>query len=93
MKMVALRDMTKEELLQKKHELNEEIFNLKMRKTFKELDNPLQLRTIRRAIARIETILTEDNKSIRKIVDIPVSILDKKPDNQPVKKTDEGKKE
>ena len=93
MKMVALRDMTKEELLQKKHELNGEVFNLKMRKTFKELDNPLKLRTIRRDIARIDTILTEDKKSIRKIVDAPVSILDKKPDNQPVKEADEGKKE
>ena len=93
MKMVTLRDMTKEELLQKKHEFNEEIFNLKMRKTFKEIDNPLKLRTIRRDIARIETILTEDEKNIRKIVDTPVSILDKKPDNEPVKETDEGKKE
>ena len=62
MKMVTLRDMTKDELLQKKHEFNEEIFNLKMRKTFKELDNPLKLRTIRRDIARIETILTEARK-------------------------------
>jgi len=93
MKMVSLRDMTKEELLQKKHELNEEIFNLKMRKTFKELDNPLKLRTVRRDIARIETILTEDKKNIRKIVDSPVSILDKKPDDQPVKETKKRKKE
>jgi len=93
MKMVTLRDMTREEVLQKKDELNEEIFNLKMRKTFKELDNPLKLRTIRRDIARIETILTEDKKNIRKIVDAPVSILKKPPDNQPVKETDDGKKE
>ena len=93
MKMVTLRDMTREEVLQKKDELNEEIFNLKMRKTFKELDNPLKLRTIRRDIARIETILTEDKKNIRKIVDAPVSILKKTPDNQPVKETDDGKKE
>lgn len=93
MKMVTLRDMTREEVLLKKDELNEEIFNLKMRKTFKELDNPLKLRTIRRDIARIETILTEDKQNIRKIVDAPVSILEKKPDNQPVKETDDGKKE
>lgn len=93
MKIVTLRDMTKEELLQKKHELNEEVFNLKMRKTFKELDNPLKLRTIRRDIARIETVLTEDKENIRKIVDAPVSILDKKPDNQPVNEAEEGKKE
>lgn len=76
MKMVALRDMTREELLQKKHELTEEIFNLNMRKTLKELDNPLKLRTMRRDIARIETVLAEDKKNIRKIVDTPLSILD-----------------
>ncbi len=93
MKMVALRDMTKEELLQKRHDLVEEIFNLKMRKTFKELDNPLKLRTIRRDIARIGTILNEDRLNLRKIVDTPVSILGRKPENEPVKETDEGKKE
>lgn len=78
MKMQSLRDMTKDELLQKQHELKEEYFNLKMRKSMKELDNPLKLRTIRRDIARIETILTEDQRNIRKIVDSPVSILDKR---------------
>lgn len=78
MKMVALRDMTKEELLQKKHELTEELFNLRMRMTLKELDNPLKLRTIRRDIAKIETILSEDRHGIRKIVEAPVSILDTK---------------
>jgi len=76
MKMVALRDLTMEELVQKKRELNEEMFNLNMRRTLKELDNPLKLRTIRRDIAKIETILTEDKLSIRKILDAPVSILD-----------------
>jgi len=76
MKMQSLRDMTREELLQKQHELKEEMFNLRMRQTLKELDNPLRLRTIRRDVARIETILMEDQHSIRKIVDSPVSILD-----------------
>lgn len=76
MKMLVLRDMTREELLLKKRELVEELFNLNMRKTMKELDNPLKLRTIRRDIARIETILTEDSLSIRKIVDARISILD-----------------
>ena len=75
MKMHSLRDFTKEELLQKKHEIVEELFNLKMRKSLKELENPLRLRTLRRDIARIETVLTEDAKGIRKIVDSAVSIL------------------
>jgi large subunit ribosomal protein L29 len=78
MKMVGLRDLTREELLQKKHELTEELFNLRMRKAFKELDNPLKLRTIRREIAKIETILSEDRLGLRRIVEAPVSILDSK---------------
>jgi large subunit ribosomal protein L29 len=76
MKMTTLRDMTKEELLQKKHELKDDLFNLRLRKSLKELENPLRLRTLKRDIARIETILTEDNRDIRKIVDSKVSILD-----------------
>jgi|WetSurMetagenome_2_1015567.scaffolds.fasta_scaffold953802_2 large subunit ribosomal protein L29 len=75
MKMVGLRDMTRDELSQKKRELSEELFNLNMRKTLKELDNPLKLRSIRRDIAKIETILSEDKLNIRKIVDAPISIL------------------
>jgi len=82
MKMESLRDMTRDELLQKQHELKDEFFNLKMRRSLKELDNPLKLRTLRRDIARIETILTEDRRNIRNIVDSKVSILDR----------DEGKK-
>jgi large subunit ribosomal protein L29 len=78
MKMTGLRDLTKEELLQKRHEIKEELFNLRMRKTFKELDNPLKLRTLRRDLARIETVLSEDRQGIRQIVDTPVSILDRK---------------
>jgi large subunit ribosomal protein L29 len=77
MKMETLRDMTRDELNQKKREMTEELFNLNMRKTLKELDNPLKLRTIRRDIARIESILTEDRLGKRKIMEAPISILDK----------------
>ena len=69
MRMEGLRDLTRDELLQKREELMQELFNLKVRRGFSELDNPLKLRVIRRDIARIETILTEDRRGIRKIVD------------------------
>jgi large subunit ribosomal protein L29 len=78
--------MTKEELLQKKHEMIDELFNLQMRKSLKELENPLRLRTLRRDIARIETALTEDARGIRKIVDSAVSILGSTDKNEPEKK-------
>jgi len=76
MKMESLRDLTKDELLQKREELKQELFNLNLRKGIRELDNPLKLRTLRRDIAQIETILTEDRTGIRAIVDQARSLLD-----------------
>lgn len=67
MKIFQLRDHTKEELSQKKHELEEELFNLKLRKMTKQLENPLKLRNLKRDIARINTILNEDEKGIRRL--------------------------
>lgn len=69
MRMESLRDLTQDELLQKREEMRQELFSLKLRKGIKGLDNPLKLRTLRRDIARIETMLSEDRKGIRKIVD------------------------
>jgi large subunit ribosomal protein L29 len=75
LKVQALREMTREELLQKRNELLEEQFNLRMRKSLKSLDNPLRLRQIRREIAKILTVLNEDRLGIRKVADTSASIL------------------
>jgi large subunit ribosomal protein L29 len=75
LKVQSLREMTRDELIQKKNDLLDESFNLRMRKSFKTLDNPLRLRQIRREIARIETVLTEDVKGIRKLAEEKTSIL------------------
>lgn len=77
MRIEALRDMTKDELVQKREEFKQDLFNLKLRRGLSELDNPLRIRTLRRNIARIETILTEDETGIKKIVDQSGSILDR----------------
>jgi large subunit ribosomal protein L29 len=71
-----MREMTREELEQKKRDLNDERFNLSMRKSFKELENPLRLRELRREIARINTVLREDTKGIRPLAQSKRSILD-----------------
>ncbi len=76
MRMESLRDLTMDELLQKREELKQELFNLRMRRGVRELDNPLRLRTLHREIAQIETILTEDRIGLRPIVDQAVSLLD-----------------
>ena len=65
MKAHELRDMTKEEILIKKEELEKEIFNLKIRQATKQIDNPLRIMTLRRELARIITILHEDELKIR----------------------------
>jgi large subunit ribosomal protein L29 len=65
MKKEQMRELTKEELLQRKSEMEEELFNLGVQKVSKELDNPLRVRILRRDIARINTILREDELKIR----------------------------
>ena len=54
-----LRALKTEELSQKLAVLTEEQFRLEFRRATESLSNPLQLRTIRRDIARIKTILKE----------------------------------
>ena len=76
LKVQSLREMTREELYQKKNDLLDEQFNLRMRSSLKALDNPLRLRQLRREMARIETVLTEDTQGIRKLADTKTSILD-----------------
>ena len=65
MKKEQMRELTRDELLQKKLETEEELFNLRLQKASKELDNPLRLRVLRRELARINTILREDKLKIR----------------------------
>ena len=55
----TLRELKTDELTQKLAVLTEEIFRLEFRRATESLTNPLQLRTIRRDIARIKTILKE----------------------------------
>jgi large subunit ribosomal protein L29 len=76
MKLQSLRELTRDELQQQMTELNDEMFNLSMRRSLKALDNPLRLRQVRREIARIKTVLNEDKLGIRKLAESKSSILD-----------------
>jgi len=78
MKISSLRDLTRDELVAKRNDLKEEQFNLLMRRTLKPLDNPLRLREIRRDMARINTLIAEDEKGIRRITETKVDILQSK---------------
>ncbi len=67
MKPYKLREMNREELLQRRGELTEELFNLRFASATRSLDNPLRLRTVRKEVARIDTVLREDEIGIRKL--------------------------
>ncbi len=54
-----LREMSGEELAQKRGELKEEIFHLKLRRATSRLENPMKLRQAKRDLARVETVLRE----------------------------------
>jgi len=77
MKVQTLREMTREELLQRRNDLGEELFNLNMRRSLKSLDNPLRLREVRRDVGRIETVLREDELGLRKLAETKASILER----------------
>ncbi|MDY0038891.1 MAG: 50S ribosomal protein L29 [Desulforhabdus sp.] len=57
MKASTLREMTKEELLQKLKELREAQFNLNFQHATGQLENNAQLRKTRKDIARALTVL------------------------------------
>ena len=76
MKVRELRDMTREELLTRRNDYQDELFNLRMRRSLKNLDNPLRLRTVKRDIAKINTVLREDVLKIRGLAESRKSILD-----------------
>ena len=61
------RDMTEEEIRLKIRELNESLFNLRFRNAMRQLDNPLEIRNVRRDIAILRTVLTEHDKGIRRL--------------------------
>jgi len=75
MKREPLRDLTRTELIQKRGDLQDEMFNLRMRQSTKTLENPLRLRVIGREIGRINTILREDELRIRRLAESRTSIL------------------
>ncbi len=59
MEAKQFREMNSDELAQKRRELKEEIFHLRLRRATGQLESSMKLRQTRRDIARLETILRE----------------------------------
>lgn len=54
-----LRDLPIEELESLETERSEELMNLKIQASMRQVDNPLQIRTARREIAVIKTVINQ----------------------------------
>ena len=59
MKADEIRELGADDIRARLAELERERFNLKFRGATEPLDNPLRLRTIRRDIARLQTVLRQ----------------------------------
>ncbi|RKX88137.1 MAG: 50S ribosomal protein L29 [Spirochaetes bacterium] len=62
----SINDLTYDELLTKKEDLSRKLLDLRINKVMGHVENPLQLRTMRRSIARLNTIIHEYALKIRK---------------------------
>ncbi|MGO1469585.1 MAG: 50S ribosomal protein L29 [Tissierella sp.] len=68
MKAKEIRQMSGNELDGRLLELKEELFNLRFQLATGQLDNPLSIKSVRKDIARVKTILKERELGIGKEV-------------------------
>ena len=65
MKINEIRQLKYEELGQKLKDLKTEFFNLRFQHATGQLANPLQLKQLKRDIARVKTVMTEMEKEAK----------------------------
>ena len=63
MKVNETRDLSADELNQKLASLKEELFNLRFQLATGQLDNPMRIKEVKKTIARIKTVQTEQAKA------------------------------
>lgn len=59
MKIAEIRDLSTVELNEKLKDLKGELFNLRFQLAVNQLDNPMRLKAVKKDIARIKTVLRE----------------------------------
>ena len=62
MKAAELRDLGVDELGVRERDLTDELFRMRIQKSMGQLEAPAKLRTLRRDLARVKTILRERRK-------------------------------
>ncbi len=59
MKATEIRELTVEELQEKLKALKEELFNLRFQLAINQLDNPMRIKAVKKDIARVLTVIRE----------------------------------
>ena len=59
MKAAELRDLGAEELGAKERELTDQLFRMRIQKSMGQLETPEKIRTVRRDLARVKTMLRQ----------------------------------
>ena len=60
MKSNEIRDLSTDEKVEKLKSLKEELFNLRFQHATGQLENPMRIRDVKKSIARIKTIMSEE---------------------------------
>jgi large subunit ribosomal protein L29 len=63
----TFKDLTYEELVNKRNELKKKYLDIRFKMVLGHVENPLERRNIRRAIARLNTLIHEYALGIRKV--------------------------
>ena len=63
MKTSELREMTSAELTAKLQDLKEELFNLRFQLAINQLDNPMRISAVKKDIARVQTVIRQNELS------------------------------
>lgn len=63
MKASEIRELTAEELNSKLSDLKAELFNLRFQLAINQLDNPTRISAVKRDIARVKTVIRENELS------------------------------
>ena len=63
MKAAELRDLDADELGAKERDLNDQLFRMRIQKAMGQLESPEKIRTVRRDLARVKTVLRQKRDS------------------------------
>ena len=63
MKVAEIRELSVEELLKKIDTTKQDLADLKFKHSLNQLENPMTIRTLRREIAQMNTIVSEKKKN------------------------------